>query len=358
MNDDLAFLICTECGPLESMSIQLALSLRNLGGELKDAPIYSFTRARRFEISRRTKEFFNRLHVEHQSQNLNREFYHYALANKVCVANYAEQNLDHDILVFLDSDQIVVAEPTLLRPTADFDVTARPVEGGGISTGGPDDPEYDYWQKLYEVCGVSEPTYVESVVDEKSIFAYWNSGLVAVRREAGLFRRWYGNFVKVMRQGLRPKSGLFFVEQSTLAATFTAAKAHVLTLPNTYNYPISNHDRMPGSKKIHALADMVTLHYHTMFRQPAANPLAPFFTDHEKDWEISQWLDESGLYPKTKWGRLLKTIRLREATWMLRMKKLIDSDPTWCRHLAYQIRTPGIPVANGQKTTLRNRNAE
>jgi hypothetical protein len=55
---------------------------------------------------------------------------------------------------------------------------------------------------LYAMGGVVTPDYVETTVDQQLIFSYWNSGLVAVRREMRLFSRWHDIFVEVMEWGL------------------------------------------------------------------------------------------------------------------------------------------------------------
>jgi hypothetical protein len=55
---------------------------------------------------------------------------------------------------------------------------------------------------LYAMGGVVTPDYVETTVDQQLIFSYWNSGLVAVRREMRLFSRWHDIFVEVMERGL------------------------------------------------------------------------------------------------------------------------------------------------------------
>lgn len=111
MTIPIAFLICTEPGRLEGQSILLAESIREFAGDMKNTPIYSFHPRIGSPIHIQTQQKFDELRVIHQQIHLNIEFSDYYLANKPLVCAHAEQTIDADILVFLDSDKCIFQEP-------------------------------------------------------------------------------------------------------------------------------------------------------------------------------------------------------------------------------------------------------
>lgn len=177
------------------------------------------------------------------------------------------------------------------------------------------DEEYAYWHHLYNICNVKEITYVVTTVDIKRIRGYWNSGLVASKRQRKIFSIWADNFKKVMRAGAVPKRGIFYVEQSSLAASVMAANASVYELPNSYNYPIHLHPLMYVSRRIEKLSGMVTAHYHNIFRRDKGyarqNPISAFMnSDEQSNWLI-ECLDATGVYASSYWRRLALSFRDR-----------------------------------------------
>jgi hypothetical protein len=309
VSESVAFILCTERGPLEQMSALFASSLRRFGGSLSDAPVYSYAPRLGHDVGSRTRKHFARLEVNHQHIPLNTEFKDYPLANKPLVAAYAELNLEADIIVFVDSDMLLFAEPSALMIPEKYDIALRPVDVKGIGVGNDQDREYGYWSHLFRICNVEEIAYVETTVDKKRIYSYWNSGLVASRRRRKIFSLWAENFKNVMRSGITPTRSTFFIEQSSLSASVLAAKANVYQLPNSYNYPIHLHHLMEPSKRIENLREMVTAHYHNIFRRDGKyvshNPVSSFFnSDEHSTWLIKQ-LDALGVYPANRWRRLV-----------------------------------------------------
>ena len=262
MPQTLSFIICTESGKLEQLSILLARSIRRFGGSHRDAPIFSFQPRPGPGICKSTSRQFEEVGVVHRAVPLNCEYADYPVANKPLTAAHAEQNVESDFLAFLDSDQVMLNEPPLLVLPEDYDVGIRPVAMKGVGTGGSQDPNHPYWEKLYALVGADEHEYMTSVVDKQRILSYFNSGLVTARRSAGVFASWASNFRKVMQDGLRPPPGVFYVEQSSLAATIAGARARVLILPESYNYPMNLQDRIDPADRIIDVKALVTAHYH------------------------------------------------------------------------------------------------
>lgn len=292
MSISIAFIICTEPGRLEAQSLMLAESIRKFCGELKDTPIYSFHPRVGEPISKQTQQAFTALQVIHQQLPINREFHDYYLANKPLVCAYAEQNIDAEILVFLDSDKCFFAEPKEFVLPKNCNVRMRPEYGQGIGSTGLRDPQEWYWQKLYEVLGVKREVFVQTPIGNKRIRAYWNSGLIAVRRSAGIFTAWKNNFEKVMRLDITPPQGIYFVEQSVLSVTLCALEENVEHFSPNYSYPLPLHNRLTTELRLKHWDDIISIHYFNLFFYNDWNTQIKKMKKFNTNSDKYQWLSQ------------------------------------------------------------------
>ncbi|MGF1587857.1 MAG: hypothetical protein ACFCU7_01185 [Pleurocapsa sp.] len=265
MSIPIAFIICTEPGRLEKQSAILAESIRQFGGKLKDTPIYSFHPRRGSPIADETIKQFESLRVNHQQVVLNVKYHDYYLANKPLVCAYAEQNIEAEILVFLDSDKCFFAEPQEFWLPDNYNVGLRIEYGRGIGSTGKQDIQDDYWQQLYQTFGVKDERFVCTPIGNKRIRAYWNSGMIAVRRSAGIFTAWKNNFEKVMELQITPKQGDYMIEQSVLSATVCAMEEEVFTFSSGYSYPLPLHNRLSTEFQLDSFEKIVSIHYFDLF---------------------------------------------------------------------------------------------
>lgn len=292
MSISIAFIICTEPGRLEGQSLLLAESIRKFCGKLKDTPIYSFHPRIGEPISIKTRKEFEVLEVIHQQLPINTKFSDYYLANKPLVCAYAEQIIDAEILVFLDSDKCFFATPEEFLLPLDCNVRVRPEYGKGIGSTGSHDFQDEYWKKLYNILDVKHEIFVNTPIGNSKIRGYWNSGLIAVRRNAGIFQAWKDNFEKVMYLKIAPPQGNYFVEQSVLSATLASMEENISHFSHFYSYPLPLHNRLSKEFKINSIEQIVSIHYFNMF----------FYTDWQKQLgrinifdefsEKFQWLSE------------------------------------------------------------------
>lgn len=296
-----SIVICTEKGELERKARLLVRSLRKFGGKLKDVPIYSYQPRKERKISSETIKFFEANQVEYIDLDLNKDFKHYPIANKIISSNHAEQNIASDIIVFLDTDIFFCNEPTAFILDEKTDFSARPVDKKNIGTDNVSDENLAYWQKLYSYLGVNEYSYVTTRVGEQRILSYWNAGHVVARTKVGLMQTWYSNFIKTTKENIIPKEGILHTDQSTLAATVSSLKLNVQQLPNAYNYPINLQKLLTGNKLLITNLDhVVSLHYHNMFRKcDIFNPtheMSSLLTCEKGRW-IKNELLASGVIP-------------------------------------------------------------
>jgi hypothetical protein len=263
----IAFLMCTEGGQLEQESLLMAESFRKFTGSFQTAPLYSFQIRDKNDVSIETIKALEAFNVEHRKVVLNQKYPDYPLANKPLLCAYAEQEIDADILVFLDSDLVFFSEPKEFLLPSDYEVGIRPEHHKMIGSEGPHDPNDTYWSRLYNLSGMQaddheKVPFVTTTVDQKRIKAFWNSGVVAVRRQAGVFTAWKETIEKLLVEGTTINQENFYYEQSALSATICALKKRVWNFSPGYNYPIHSHNEMPASERLGCLEDIVCVHDH------------------------------------------------------------------------------------------------
>jgi hypothetical protein len=174
--------------------------------------------------------------------------------------------------IFLDSDKIVLREPSALMLAPGVDVAVRPVDRSFIGCRVDQQGEnYAYWCRLYEIAGALPKRTVRTTLDDEAIWEYYNSGLVAVRREAGIFSHWEMVFGRILASGVLPATGLHYVEQSALAASITAKASRVETLTADYNLPVIPEYAVVLESRLELLSEAITCHYHRSFENGGWN---------------------------------------------------------------------------------------
>lgn len=295
MSKSIAFLICTEAGPIENYSLLLVESIRKFGGTFKDVPIYSFEVRDTPKISENTLNTFKDLGVTHIREFLNQKYSYFPFANQPCLGAWAEENIDADVLVLLDSDKVFFNEPQEFLLSSKEDIGVRPVYIKNVGSEGEGDPNDEYWQQIYEIIGVKNNIYVTSTIDKKKIRAYWNGGMVAAQRSLGFFSKWKNDLEKVMEKELQPReTGIFYVSQTVMAATISAMTENVKTFSPQYNYPISLHHKLSESEQIGNFDDLVSFHYtnSNKFRDKGLDKSLERLRNIDKSSARYQWLME------------------------------------------------------------------
>ena len=290
----LAFIACTEAGNLENQSTLLFRSIRKFGGQFKNMPIHSLQPRRGPTLKTETFQIFDQLEVQHHTEILNTAYEEFPRTNKIFACAWAEEFLPEDILVFLDSDTLFINEPDELLLPQQIGVGIRPVDSKNIASSGPDDCYEPYWQKVYSICQVPEPPYIQTSIDQQTIRACWNSGLVAVQRNLGLFHQWRHHFMTLMRArhfppvARRPNIGIPFLDQIALSATLARVFERIQMLPYRYNYCLSKRPIMPVPYRNVPLEALVHLHYHQWFNKP--DYLAALTPGFNQQSPIYQWI--------------------------------------------------------------------
>jgi hypothetical protein len=269
MSESIAFIMCTEGGgQLEQESLLMVESFRRFAGSFKGAQIYSFQVRENSDVSQETIDKLAAMDVKHQKIVLNTKYPNYPLANKPLLSAYAEQSIDADILVFLDSDLVFFSEPKEFRLPPGYDVGIRPEHHKMIGSEGVSDPNEKYWMRLYGIAGVKVlDRFVTTTVDQQKIRAFWNSGVVAVRRKSGIFTAWKNTIEQLLEEGTGITKENWYYEQSALSATICALTSpdKVFNFTVGYNYPIHSHNAMPLTERLGSFEEIVCIHDH-LFR--------------------------------------------------------------------------------------------
>jgi len=260
-----AFVICTE-RHLENKSLLLVRSLRRFGGTLGAAsPVFSYSPRPDAIPSDGLLRNLAALDVRLVFDVHNSRWSDYPFANKVVACAHAERNLPADTIIFLDTDQIVLREPSALELLPCVDAALRPVDRKYIGLGHDDDANYPYWMTLYELSGSLPTRKVKTTLDQDVIWEYYNSGLIAVRRSAGILSHWERLLGQILESGVLPTTGVAYVEQSAFAASVTAKAKEVTVLPPEYNFPVTPEWRETLVGYPDVVTNAKTLHYHRSF---------------------------------------------------------------------------------------------
>jgi hypothetical protein len=175
------------------------------------------------------------------------------------------------LLVWLDSDSLILREPLGLQMPPEAQIGCLPVDLRLIGSPWNEEPDA-FWESIYAGCGVNRDNIfpVKTTVEGQAIRAYFNAGCLTVRPEARLLRRWQAAILTLAaREEFRALSGrqrLFF-HQAVLAGTLLAAlsREEIAELPPKVNYPLHLHERIPSERRPASLREVETCRYEGVF---------------------------------------------------------------------------------------------
>lgn len=283
----IAFVFCVEPGTLESQAILLAESIRRWGGRHADAPIHAFNPRGRGPLATETLARLAADRVTVHDEPINTEHAEYGYGNKVHACDWAARHLDAEILAFLDTDTVVVAETTDLSLAPGIDLAVRPVVSKGEGSAGEGDPNDEYWLRSHRLCGVDEGRVVETVRDCERIRGYYNAGLVVMRRSAGVADRWLEFLRRFFKADHRLGAKFNNLDQHALAMVAAGIDDRTMLLDGRHNYPIPQRARLPEPDRSRPMSELVHLHYHRWFHaRDFLSSIRPAFDlgDPRVDW--------------------------------------------------------------------------
>jgi hypothetical protein len=285
VTDEATFVLCIEDNAIRAQALLLCESIRRFGGRHRDARILAIAPRSGLGIDAATCRSLAALDVDYAEEPLNGVCPEYGSANRVFAAAWAEERVDSEWIVVLDSDTVFFDE---LELPSGADAAVRPVDVKGSATAGPGDPFEDYWRRLADLGGVSLEClpFLRATVCGSRIRASYNGGLVVVRREAGILAAWADIFTRSIVAGLKPwrgrppvvRSSTGFVDpavgeywgsnQAAAAIAIWSTTRRVCHYPDAYNVPLHSvvenallRARSRSRPPVHA-------HYHWLFAAP------------------------------------------------------------------------------------------
>ncbi|HUW51339.1 MAG TPA: hypothetical protein VMV75_10045 [Sulfuricella sp.] len=255
-----SFFVCIEpdnnCSLINN-SISLIESIRLFGGEFAGCPIYTISPRGRI-IPCETKQRLYELGVIHAELNLNLEYSNYPHANKIYAGAYLEQIARTEILVFLDSDSVILNEPAEFRLPPGVDIGVTPVWLKGIGCSDDRDLSAHLWKIAYSVVAKKIPKdFVLTRIGQETILPYYNSGMIVARRSSGFFHIWQSVFERLVSSDqvmdvLCAVSGTndylyrpqMFADQLSLAVTISDWDSRLKEFSALYNCPLHHKNKL------------------------------------------------------------------------------------------------------------------
>jgi hypothetical protein len=301
-----SFVLSVERGKLESQAVLLAESLREFGGGYANCPVYAVSPRPSQAVSEACRAKLKALGVQVIVEDLLSQNETYGPTARLAACSWAEKNLTSEILVSLDNDAFFAAEPDFRLRGIDF--FARPVDFKGICSSGEGDPLDRYWRTISRHLDVDyeQIPWVETTVDQVFVKASYNGGMVAVRREIGLFQKAEAMLHILREADLSPNesveqqvfasTGFVDVEASrwwgssqvVLSLAATDLKARIAIAPKTYNVPAHALGDAGGA----LLKDAILVHYHWMLDQDHHQKSSTLFGNSELPLPVRQWLTQ------------------------------------------------------------------
>jgi hypothetical protein len=251
-------------------------SLREFGGILANVPVWIYLPDDQPKIERAKglRPFPDG--ITFKRSNTPAEAKEFWFAGKVFAAALAEADAvgRFQLLTFLDADIIFAGEPCDFLLPDSVSLGYRPVMHKVIGSRYCDPPD-EFWTRVYEMLGVPSCAIfqMKTPVDQEIIRAYFNAGLLIVRPEMGVLRKWPVCFAALYSDSVftdwckRDRQHAVFLHQAALAGDILSSlkQQEMIELPETYNYSVYLQDKYPANKRPRSVDDVVLFRHEFIF---------------------------------------------------------------------------------------------
>ena len=198
----IAVLFCVENNVLLS---QAQLLIESLNRFFPMAQAYAFARRANNQPDSSSVQTMRSQGVEVITEVLNTDYLQYPIANKVLACDYFERHIGgHEHVVFVDTDTVFLNPLDVSVCAQPSGIMVRPVDNKGPGSTGPEDRNDAFWQRMYDLFGVSAGGYVTTTVGKQRIRHYFNAGFIWVKNNPLFFQTWKKDFEQLVDSGLRP----------------------------------------------------------------------------------------------------------------------------------------------------------
>jgi hypothetical protein len=258
----------------------LVESIREFAGSYKDAPVWVFIPP---EFAGEFIDLQNKitsLGADLKISKAPEQSLWLYFAGKTYAAGKAEAEAEGiaGILVWMDADSIVLSEPEDFEPEEVISFAYRPVmhnRSGSLYS----EPPGPFWSRIYKSLSISDSAIFPMVTpaDRQTIRAYFNSGLMVVRPERRLLRKWGEDFTTLYSDPVLAEmcrgdieKRIFLHQAAVVGAVLNSIKKEeMIELSDRYNYPMFFHRYYDAVKEFSSIENIITLRYDVYFRNPA-----------------------------------------------------------------------------------------
>jgi len=282
-------------------------SVRKFAGRFRDAPVWIYVPEGSTEKHKKILEKISELRADIHESSAPDAALEYYFSRKVFAAAEAEANAANttEIFAWMDEDTIILKEPEEFILPKEKSLGYRPVMHQNIGSLYSEPPDV-FWSRAYKNLSIPESALFPMVTpaDQKTLRPYFNAGLLVVRPERGVLRKWPENFKKLYEDPFlaemcqKDVSKRIFLHQTALVGAIlnTLKKEEMLEFSPNYNYPLFFHEKFEATRKFGDISEAITTRYDIYFRDPS-----PGWSERLKGpEEIITWLKEK--FPEKKRG--------------------------------------------------------
>jgi hypothetical protein len=281
-NNVLIFAVFAESEEQLYHTLLLAESIRTFAGKFRDAPVWIYAPESLLDKEQEIADKFTALNAEVKNSTAPEEALEFYFARKVFAAAKAETEAEGktEFLVWMDDDTIVIKEPLAFVLDQGVSLGYRPVMHQLISSL-YDEPVNEFWSRVYEKLSVPESAIFPMITpaDQKKIRPYFNSGLLAVRPERGILRKWAEDFPLLYQDAVFVEMSkqdrlirIFLHQVALVGAILNLLKQEEMTqFSLQYNFPLFFKQMFGAVREFDSLDDVVTFRYEFFFRDPDPN---------------------------------------------------------------------------------------
>ncbi len=292
MTQTATIVFCVEAGPMETQGVLLAESIRRWGGRFADAPILAIRPRFGPPLQRSTRAEFERLNVTYRRVKPTHDCWWYGTINKPTALAAAEGMVDTDLIIWLDTDTLMVADPEALDLAPGVDFAARPAESI-LGTTGEGSPNDAYWRTVCEKLGLSydDLPWITSFPEGDRIRMYWQGGVYAYRRETALAQTHMAIYLERLKMRIASKRcGVYFYDQTSMTLAVHKLGLRWESLDMSYNFGLNKRNNEDWNRpELHAAK---VIHYHDSLWPDVFPKFMGALKAHRPD--VHAWLEEKG----------------------------------------------------------------
>ena len=272
-------------------------SLRTFGGALRNVPVWLYMPENQPEMDSMALQKQTALEITVKKSRTPEEAKPLWFSGKVFASGVTEEEAadKSEILAWIDADTVFVKEPRAFLLDEGISLGYRPVMHRLIGSLYSEPPD-EFWSRLYKRLSIPESSLFPMVtpVDQATIRPYFNAGMLIVRPQRRILRKWAECFKTLYTDSFfadrykKDRQIAIFLHQAALvgAVLNILHKSDMQELPPTYNYPLNLADDYPPDKKPKSLDELVMFRHDIMFSDPETK-------DKVKDTsQIFSWLKE------------------------------------------------------------------